>query len=509
MSTYTKIDPLGTHPDMMVSCASESEVAAAVQRARLAGSAWAEAGVDGRLRALERLERLVVDHVDDLVDAICADTGKPRVEALMTEALSVPLFMRYFRKNAARVLAARKVPVPLEFAPRRAWVDHFPMGVIAIISPWNFPFQLAIVPALSALVAGNTVVLKPSEVTPRVGRLLMDFARRAELGDGVFEVIEGGAATGASLTAAPVDKIFFTGSLATGRKVMAQAAARPIPVELELGGKDAFIVLDDAPLERVARAAVWGGLMNAGQMCISAERIFVQSGIYPAFCERVRQLVGELTIGPPESECDMGPLTYPQQLEVFRRHVEDAEAKGAHIETGGRRLDRAGFYAPPTLVTDVRPGMAIYDEETFGPVLPVMRFDAIDEAVRLTNEHTYGLNASVWTGSSRVGREVASRLKVGQVHINDVVSPVGNPMLPFGGVRGSGFGRYHGEDGLLAFVNRRAISASPAWWPGEPFWFPYRGKYASARELFTRLAEGNVAGATSALLKMARVRPQP
>jgi acyl-CoA reductase-like NAD-dependent aldehyde dehydrogenase len=337
----------------------------------------------------------------------------------------------------------------------------------------------------------------------------MDFARWADLGGGALQIVEGDGSTGAALTASAVDKIFFTGSLATGRKVMAQAASRPIPVELELGGKDAFIVLDDAPLERVARAAVWGGLMNAGQMCISAERIFVQSGIYPVFCERVRQLIAEVSVGAPETESDMGPMTYPQQLDVFRRHVADARAKGARVESGGAGLDRPGFYVAPTLLTEVRPGMAIYDEETFGPVLPIIRFGEIAEAVELTNAHTYGLNASVWTGSTRLGRDVASKLKVGQVHINDVVSPVGNPTLPFGGVRGSGFGRYHGEDGLLSFVNKRAISASPAWWPAEPFWFPYRGKYGAARELFDRLADGNIAGATNALLKMARIRPEP
>jgi acyl-CoA reductase-like NAD-dependent aldehyde dehydrogenase len=488
-----------------VACASDATVQSAVARARAASAAWGSLSVDERLRALGRLERLVVDHIEDVVEAISADTGKPRVEALMTEGVPAPLFMNWFRKHAAGVLAPRRLRTPLEFAPRQAWVEHFPMGVVAVISPWNFPFQLSLTPALSALVAGNTVVLKPSEVTPRVAYLLTDLVRRADLGDGVFEVVEGDGATGAALCASDVDKIFFTGSLATGRKVMAQAATRPIPVELELGGKDAFLVMEDAPLERAARAAVWGAFMNAGQMCISVERVFVHANVYDAFCARVRELMAGITIGPPTSESDMGPLTYERQLEVFRRHVDQAQAAGAAVESIGTTPDGTGWYVPPTLVTGVEPGMAIYDEESFAPVLPVLRFESLDEAISLINSHTYGLNASVWTSSIARGRTIASRIRAGQVHINDVVSPVGNPSLPFGGVGGSGFGRYHGEDGLLAFVNRRGVSASPSWWPSEPFWFPYRGKYPAARQLFDHLARGSVAGATNALLQMARV----
>jgi len=493
-------EKLGEFP---VSTAEQVELA--VSRARMAAPAWGALSVEQRLRHIDRFVRLVTERVESIVDIISADTGKPRMEALMTEVLSVPLFQSWFDQHAHKVLASRSVSTPLVFQPRRAWVEYFPMGVVAVISPWNFPFQLAVIPVLSALVAGNTVVLKPSEVTALTSSMLAELFRQAGLPEGVVEVVQGDGTTGAALCAANIDKIFFTGSVATGRRVMAAAAMRPIPVELELGGKDAFIVLEDAPLQRAARAAAWGGLLNAGQMCVSVERILVADAVHDEFVELLRKAVAEITVGGPDEDADMGPLTFERQLLTLDRHIRDALERGAKAICGGPDvLQRPGQFMAPTILTDVDESMDVYREESFGPVLPVIRVRDEAHAIELANRHQYGLTASVWTRDTARGRRVASQIQAGQVTINDIVSGVGNPTLPFGGVKASGFGRYHGAEGLLSFVHVRAVTSSPAWFDSEPFWFPYAGKYETALELFRHIAAGRLTRAVGSLTKLAR-----
>src|SRR5690606_11831971 len=252
---------------------------------------------------------------------------------------------------------------------------------------------------------------------------------------GLVEVVQGDGSTGAALAQADVDKIFFTGSVATGRKVMAEAAKKPIPVELELGGKDAMIVCADANLERAARAAIWGGLVNCGQMCTSVERILVEAPVYERFVELLGQKLDEVRVGGPEEHGDMGPLTFGKQLETIGRHGKGAIEAGARVLRGGSRIDRPGQFFAPTLIADVSPEMELYREETFGPVLPVMKVEDAEEAIRLANEHQYGLTGSVWTSDVDRGLELASRMECGQVMVNDLVAIVGNPATPFGGVK--------------------------------------------------------------------------
>lgn len=464
-------------------------VHAAVARARAAQPAWRAMGLESRLAHLQRLATAMRDQLDDYADRISRDTGKPPVEVLATELLSVPLFLDHYRRTAADTLARKPVPNPIPLPGKRAWVDWFPMGVIGIISPWNFPFQLSVIPALSALIGGNTVVLKPSEVTPLTTEVIEDLVARAELPADVLQIIPGDGTTGAALVQGDIDKIFFTGSLRTGRKVMAAAAQRPIPVELELGGKDAFIVCEDANLRRAARGAVWGGLLNAGQMCISVERILVVDSVYDRFLDLLTEEVARVRVGPPGTDADMGPMTFPPQLDTVAEHVKDAVAQGARLLAGGRRLGEQGLFFSPTLIADVTPEMAIWREETFGPVLPVARVRDAEEAIRLANSHQYGLTASVWTRDRNRGLRIAESLECGQVMINDVVLSVGNPSLPFGGVRGSGIGRYHGPEGLTSFMHRRAIMADRGLMPADPTWFPYSGKYPVIRTLIETLID--------------------
>lgn len=467
--------------------ADEDAVAEAVARARAALPLWRALPVVERMRRLDGLKPLIEARGEELAKRLSKETGKPWVEALAHEIMLVPLFLDYHRKFAPKVLRRKKAHTPLLLTGKASYIEHFPRGVIGVISPWNFPFQLAIIPMIQALTAGNAVVLKPSEVTPDSGEMIRELFAELDLPEGLIQVVQGEGATGAALCRADVDMIFFTGSVATGRKVMAACAARPIPCELELGGKDAMIVCEDAPLERAVKGAVWGGFANAGQACVSVERLFVVDAIYDRFVEAVQRDVEALRLGGPEEEADVGPMIFKGQLAIVGRHIREAVAAGARILTGGAAVDRPGHFFAPTLMTDVTPEMSVYREETFGPVLPVIRVRDEEEAIRLANDHVYGLNASVWTRDLKRGLAIASRLECGQVTVNDVFSSVGNPSLPFGGVRSSGIGRYHGEEGLLTFTNTRGIMVDRALFEAEPNWYPYRGKHHGVLELMKGL----------------------
>ncbi|MFO0684163.1 MAG: aldehyde dehydrogenase family protein [Sandaracinus sp.] len=491
-ATFDKRSPVTGEKLASFHVSSEADVKAAVARARSAFESWRQTTLERRLELLLRIKDVVKTHAEEYARRISEDTGKPLVDSLLTELMSVPLFLDFYRDEAPKLLARKKVPTSMLFVGKTSYVEHFPVGVVAIISPWNFPFQLSMVPIVSALIAGNTCVLKPSEVTPITGEIIREIFQRVGLPTGVLEVVQGDGSTGAALAEADVDKIFFTGSVATGRKVMAAAAKKPIPVELELGGKDAFIVCADAHLERAAKAAAWGGLVNCGQMCTSVERIFVEAKVHDRFVELLSREVERIRVGGPDEQADMGPMTMGRQIETVERHVKDAIEKGAKVLFGGKRIDRPGQFYAPTLLTEVRPDMEIYREETFGPVLPIVKVESVEQAIRLANDHQYGLVGSVWTSDVKKGLAIASALECGQVNVNDVVVSVGNPRLPFGGVKNSGFGRYHGPEGLLTFTHQKAIMVDRGYLQSEPFWFPYQGKYEGMRELFHGVLGGSL-----------------
>ncbi|MHB8670705.1 MAG: aldehyde dehydrogenase family protein [Acidimicrobiales bacterium] len=464
-------DPRTMRPTGHVADEGPAGVAAARDRALEAFGAWSGLHFAQRAAHLLDVRDLLADRVEDLVEVICAETGKLAAEAVITELIATCETIGYYARHGARALAPRRVPSGL-MRHKRATRVWEPMGVVGVIAPWNYPFTLAMTPTLSALLAGNTVVLKPSEVTPRVG--LAIGALFAEVGahPGIVQVVTGGPATGEALVRSGVAKVAFTGSVRTGKRVMQAAADTLTPVLLELGGKDPMIVCADADLDRAAAGAVWGAFQNAGQTCISVERVYAVDAVHDEFVDRVVARARKVRQGVGARQ-DIGSMTYPPQVAIVERHVADALAKGARVLVGGRRPEgRPGLWYPPTVLVDVDHTMDVMREETFGPVLPIMRAADEADALRLANDSDYGLSASVWSASSSRAGELASALQAGNVCINDCLVSYAVPALPFGGVKSSGIGRIHGPDGLRQLSNSKALLSDRFALPREPWWFP-------------------------------------
>jgi acyl-CoA reductase-like NAD-dependent aldehyde dehydrogenase len=451
------------------------DVRAALEHARKAQPHWAEAGFEERGRVLRRAVRVLLDRQDEFVATIARETGKPEFEALSAELLAGCDALEFWAKRARKVLAERTVPLHL-MKTKKLRLSYKPLGVVGIITPWNFPFVLALNPTAQALMAGNAVLLKPSEVTPFAGRLVEELFRAAGLPDGLVTCLSGDGETGAALVEAGVDKISFTGSVRTGRKVAEACGRQLIPCTLELGGKDPMVVCADADLERAAAGAVYGAFANAGQVCVSTERVYVVDAVADEFLRRVVEKTGRLRQGP-EGEADVGPMIWPQQLEIVERHVEDARRRGARVLTGGRRNPAyQGLFYEPTVLADVDHEMLVMREESFGPLLPVMRVRDEVEALRMANDSAYGLNANVWTRDKRRGLELARQIRSGSAVVNDCMITYGIPESPFGGVRESGIGRVNGEQGLKGYCSVQSIVVDRFGSKSEPIWFPYHAR---------------------------------
>ncbi len=458
-------------------CASEEEIQSAVLRARQAQAQWRQSSVAGRIAVLRRFQQVLNERRDEIASLICREAGKPAVEALITELLVVLDAAAFCIRSAHRFL--REEPLTHgnpAMKTKRGKLLREPYGVVGIIAPWNYPFSTAATETLAALVTGNAVVLKPSEFTPLVALELRKLLLEAGLPADLMQVVVGEGPAGVALIESPIDKLIFTGSVTTGRRVAEACARRLLPVVLELGGKDPMIVLEDANLDIASSGALWGAFMNAGQTCLSVERCYVHRSRYEPFLEACRNKIARLRVGNGiESEVEVGPMIHERQLRTVEEHVNDAVQRGARLLIGGRRLTELGpnFYAP-TLLADVTPDMRVVQEETFGPVLPVAAFDTEEEAVRLANESEFGLAASVWTRNSHHGEEVASKIRAGTVMVNDVISCFGIAEAPHGGFKLSGIGRTHGEMGLAEMVQVKYVSTDLL--PGMPklWWYGYR-----------------------------------
>src|SRR5579864_1917224 len=456
-------------------CASDADVRQAVARAHVAQKAWATVNVAKRTKILAEFQRVLHEKKTDVARLIAREAGKPYIEAMLTEVLVVLDATRFLIENARSFL--REHPLPHGSLAMKTKAGHIlrePRGVIGIVSPWNYPFSIPAVETLAAIVTGNAVVLKPSEFTSLVGLEFESLLRMAGVPEGVFQVVVGDGPTGAALLQSEIDKLVFTGSVPTGKKIAAAAAARLLPVLLELGGKDPMVVLDDADLDVASSAAVWGAFMNAGQTCLSVERCYVHRSLYDSFAEACAEKTKQLRVGNGmDAHTDVGPMIQERQVRIVESHVEDAKARGARVLAGGTRLSQLGvnFYAP-TVLADVTHDMRIMREETFGPVLPMMACADDDEAVRLANDSEYGLAASVWTRDRKRGERLARRIHAGTVMVNDVISCFGISEAPHGGVKASGVGRTHGRFGLDEMVRVKYLDMDrmpgmkKVWWHG-------------------------------------------
>jgi succinate-semialdehyde dehydrogenase/glutarate-semialdehyde dehydrogenase len=491
--------PSGGQPFARVGLLSGAEAGEALDAARSAFPAWSALAPAERARHLDKARALLAEEADAVADLVRREQGKPAGEAHAAEIFPALEALKHLAAHAEDVLRETEVESQtLLLAHKECRLLAVPYGVVLVITPWNYPFSIPLICAATALAAGNTVVLKPAPATTLCGLRVGDLFRRAGLPPGVLNVVAtDDAVAGALVEDARVSKIVFTGSVATGKRIMAAAAANLTPVVLELGGKDPSIVCADADLDLAADGVVWGAFMNAGQTCASVERVYVEAPVADAFVEKVVARTRALRLGDPASSAtDVGPLTLERQRTIVEEHVKDALARGAVARTGGARPDGDGWFYPPTVLTNVDHGMRVMREETFGPVLPIMAVASLDEAIRLANDSEYGLTASAWTKDAATARRLQSELQAGVVSVNDCVSSFGEPTAPWGGFKHSGVGRTHGLAGLREMVQVKYVSRDGARGP-KLWWYPYgeelRGvlarsaKALHARSLWTRL----------------------
>lgn len=442
-----------------IDCTPEADVHAAVERARAAQPAWAALTFEERAAYMFRMADLIIDKQDLIIDTVIRETGKPRAEALSMEVFASCDSLVFYAKRAKKFLKreTRKLHGAMGFL-KKAVIVYKPRGVVAVITPWNGPFILSLNPTVQALMAGNTVVIKPSEVTPQSGALVADLFRQAGLPEGVVQAVPGDGQTGADLVAAGPDKVSFTGSVTTGRKIAVACGERLIPFTLELGGKDAMIVCKDADLDRAAAGAIIGSCMNTGQYCCGTERIYVVEDVYDTFVGKVIDGTKKLRQSDDVDQADVGATFWDRQLDIIEDHVGEAVQRGARVEVGGKRnAQLEGLYFQPTVLTNVSQDMKVMKDETFGPVISIMKVKDEEEAVRLANDSRYGLNGNVWTGDKEKGVRIASRLETGAASVNDMAMSYGVNEVPFGGVKESGIGVVNGPEGIRGYCHAMPI----------------------------------------------------
>jgi acyl-CoA reductase-like NAD-dependent aldehyde dehydrogenase len=469
------------------------ELAEMAARGREAQPQWEAIGYEGRARVMRRAQKWILDNADRVIETVVSETGKTYEDAQLTDMGYTVSALGFWAKEGPKYLADERVPSwtnPVA-AGKKLIIRYAPVGLVGVIGPWNFPIANSFGDCIPAMMAGNSVILKPSEVTPLSSLVMAEMMKECGLPEHVFQVATGDGGTGAALIA-EVDCVMFTGSSATGKTVMKAAAETLVPCYLELGGKDPMIVCDDANVERAANAAAFWSMNNAGQVCISVERCYVDASIYDEFVARVTENVRGLRQGVPTGvgTVDVGAMIFPPQLDIVDEHVRDAVAKGAKVLTGGHPRSGPGRFFEPTVLVDVDHTMKCMREETFGPTLPIMKIANAEEGVRLANDSEYGLQASVWTSDVDRGEALARRIEAGVVCVNDAQVNYTALNLPMGGWKTSGLGTRHGSAGIRKYTKVQSLLVTKRALKREPFMFPYKARQTMLLRRFFKLLYG-------------------
>jgi len=498
MSEILMINPatgkkIGTKKTM-----TEKQVLDAYKKACQKSFSFRKTSISQRVNEISKIKRYIVENMEYIVEELSKDLGKTKSEALLMEIFPVLDCIKYYEKNAENILRNKKIKTPIALMGKKSFVFYEPLGTVLIISPWNFPFNLSLIPIISAVLAGNTVVYKPAEDATYSATIIEKILKESGFEEDVVTFIYGKSSEiGDALIEGRPNKIFLTGSTATGKIIMEKAAKYLIPVELELGGKDPMIVFDDANITRAANAATWGSLLNCGQACIALERIYVKEKVYDDFVKKVVANVKKVKQGwDTKGDVDIGSITGSNQIKIIKDQIKDAKAKGAKILIGGNVKD---MFFEPTVLVNVDHSMKIMREETFGPVISIMKFKTEEEAINLANDSSYGLNASVWTADKEKALRVSGEIVTGGVAINNALTSSANFALPFGGAKQSGIGRYHGPYGLHAFSNIKAVMYEKGSKDQDIQWYPFRkDKYqrflATFKSLFSEKISEKIKG---------------
>jgi len=467
---------------------TEAQLDRAFQTAAEVQQTIARLSVGERVKEMMKLSDWILDNDDLIMDRVIEETGKARFDAYTSEIFAVLDLIDYYRGHAKKLLADKKAHTPIFQLGKKSRIYHEPLGTVLVIAPWNYPFIQGMMPSLLAFLAGNAVIIKPSELTPLKGLWEQMLIESGFLRD-AFQFVYGGRETGQRLIERRPDKIHFTGSVRAGKAIMAQASEQLTPVDLELGGKDPAIVFGDVNIERTVNGVLWGGLTTAGQSCTSIERLYVHEEIYDEFLDMLVDRAQKLRLSKPNrdtsqpDDCDLGAVTSPAQVRVIESHIEEAVELGARLLCGGV-TESGSHHMAATIVADVDHSMKIASEETFGPVIAVMKFKTEQEAIRLANDSPYGLSASVWSADLKRADRVARSIRTGNVSINNHMLTEANAALPFGGVKNSGFGRIKGAEGLTTFCNTKSVLIDKQGSTIDPHWYPFTtSKFEMLREL--------------------------
>ncbi len=486
-----------------------------IENARKAQAEWATWPLERRVRAIVSVQKSIISRLEELGRVISQETGKPRTEAINVDLLTSLTAADFAARSLPKLFAPRPVPfgkmsTMMRYMGRRSYIQNRPLGVIAVIAPWNYPFGIPFSQTIMAVAAGNAVVLKPSSETPLTGLEIIRLFATADFPPGLVQAVIGpGGVAGRAIIGSAVDRIVFTGSTKAGMEVMSLASQTLTPVTLELGGKDPFIVFDDADLERGVKGAVWGAFVNSGQTCVCVKRIYVQEGAYESFVQRLKESVGKLRLGNgwDDPDVDLGPMINEKALADMQRVVEGAISEGGKVLVGGKRATGLkGYFFEPTVIMDAPQASKVVQEEVFGPLITVNRFRTEEEAVRLANDSPYALSGSVWTRDLVKGQRVAEQLSGGTILVNNVAYTYGLAMTPWGGKGMSGFGRTHGEIGFSELMEPHHVHVDQAKFGTEIWWHPYgKEKLRAGLDMIDMLYGRGLIRKLSAMSRMRKI----